>query len=185
MCVLFAELAVISYFKYKYVQLFPGGEFGRLECVYWLCMSNGGVLNAYGFGEIRMFRDKDSIDLVNKRTAYIFIRLSSITTFLHHATVLSVIMILLKTCPEYLKQERFNDLILKPDGPHFFWVFGVTLLLGVLSTLLLMYLARTVANPVSEDDFMSKKILIDEEQIMWPKNPRTSYIRSILHKKKR
>ena len=127
--------------------------------MYLLSLSNGAVLNAYVFGEFTSedaeISDKnDKFEEKGKRSRSIrlkqtnarkFIRMSSLLTFGHHAIVLSSIMILATINPEYFDQNQYKDLALRPDGCHFFWVFGVTLLMGVYSTVLSLYHAKNVA----------------------------------------
>ena len=142
---LFVELAVVSYLRYRNVE-----EKSRLFVfVYLTCLSNAGVLNANNVGELNSdMRDrKDDAD--GKR----FIRCSSVITFIHHGLVLCTIMVLTKWHPNYFKEGRVKDIKLRPESPHFFWWFGVTLLVGFMS----MMLALSNARKVSEVDMTASQ----------------------------
>ena len=117
-------------------------------------MSNAGVLNANNIGEFAGDMQDRKDDADGKR----FIRRSSVITFIHHAVVLCTIMVLTKVHPKYFTEGRINDIILRPEPnePHlccFYWVFGVTLLVGFMS----MMLALSNARKVSEVDMTASQ----------------------------
>ena len=147
---LFVELAVVSYLRYRNVE-----EKSRLFVfVYLTCLSNAGVLNANNVGELNsdMKDKKDEAD--GKR----FIRRSSVITFIHHGLVLCTIMVLTKWYPNYFEDGRVKDIKLRPESPHFFWLFGVTLLVGFMS----MMLALSNARKVSEVDMTASQRIIQQ-----------------------
>jgi hypothetical protein len=135
---LFLELAVISYRRYQNVH----EKSRRFAFVYLTCLSNAGVLNANNIGEL----NSDIGDRKSEDAGRRFIRISSIVTFVHHTGVLTLIMIMSKTLPEYFKEGRVKDVILRPDSPHFFWVFAVTILVGFQSCVFALSLARKVSD---------------------------------------
>ena len=140
----------MSYLRYRKVE-----EKSRLFVfVYLTCLSNAGVLNANNVGELNsdMKDKKDEAD--GKR----FIRRSSVITFIHHGIVLCTIMVLTKWHPNYFKEGRVKDIKLQPESPHFFWLFGVTLLVGFMS----MMLALSNARKVSEVDMTASQRIIQK-----------------------
>ena len=147
---LFVELAVVSYLRYRNVE----EKSRRFVFVYLTCLSNAGVLNANNIGEFAGDMQDRKDDADGKR----FIRRSSVITFIHHAVVLCTIMVLTKVHPKYFTEGRINDIILRPEPnePHlccFYWVFGVTLLVGFMS----MMLALSNARKVSEVDMTASQ----------------------------
>ena len=141
--ILFVELVVIAYIRYRNLE--KGWKL--FMAIYLSSISNGGVLVANNlleydrFGEFGKELDDEAVEGGRK-----FVRLSSIASYTHHAVVLMAIMVLVKCNPDYLQQAQFQDLILKPDGPHFFWVFGGTMVLGFYGMTQSLYLANNIVN---------------------------------------
>ena len=134
---LFLELAVMSYRRYQNVK----ETSRRFAFVYLTCLSNAGVLNANNIGELNSdIRDKKAEDDGRR-----FIRISSIVTFIHHSSVLSLIMVMSRLLPDYFEQGRLKVIILRPDSPHFLWVFSVTILVGLLSCVFSLHHAQKAA----------------------------------------
>ena len=140
---LFLELAVVSYLRYRKVE----EKSRRFAFVYLTCLSNAGVLNANNIGEW----NSDTKDKKDDDDGRRFIRRSSVITFIHHVIVLSTIMVFTIYCPQYF-EERVMDMIIRPGGKrrakgdHFFWVFGITLLVGFMSMMLSFANARKISD---------------------------------------
>ena len=135
---LFLELAVMSYRRYQNVK----EKSRRFAFVYLTCLSNAGVLNANNIGELNSdIKDKKSDDDGRR-----FIRISSIVTFIHHSSVLTLIMVMSRLQPKYFTKDRLAVIILRPDSPHFFWVFAVTILVGFQSCVFALSHAQKAAD---------------------------------------
>ena len=132
--ILFLELGIVSYIRYRNQEF--GSELQMWQSIYGATLSNGGVLSINSFKEVDDANDeKDTSENVEANRK--FIQLSSITTFLHHTSVLIIILNgVLLINPEYLNDEKFKYLILKPDNQLFYWAFGVTILIGLTSMVL-------------------------------------------------
>jgi hypothetical protein len=53
-------------------------------------------------------------------------------------------MIMANVHPDSFKQDQFHCVILKPDGAHFYTVFGSTIGLGFCGMILSLLLAETM-----------------------------------------
>ena len=114
----------------------------------WLVpISNLAVLSIYNMGDMDLVEN----DKPSKESCRRFIRLSSMITFVHHSLVLISIMLLTSHHPNYLQQDQFERLILRPGGCHFFYAFGITLSLGFYSLVLCLYLSKKVLDVKARD----------------------------------
>ena len=134
--VLHLELLLITYNRYK-----TQDKDYILMCLWIMPFSNLPVLNAHAVDD-----RSDTTEVVT------FIRLTSVATFTHHTIVLTSILILTHLKPDYLDQDHFNHLILKPDTPSFYLSFGVTMALGVFGLILSLLSAKRVASVEDERD---------------------------------
>jgi len=139
---LFIELAALSYNRYKKQANKDNWEL--CMSVYLSAISNISVINANNLKELSNIDDEVATDeFVNSNRK--FIRLSSIFTFLHHTMVLLVVLVIAWVNPEYfIESEQFEFLVLKPDGHHFYTVFGITIMLGFYSMVLSLNLAQKI-----------------------------------------
>ena len=103
--------------------------------IYMTTDSTAGALNINRF-ELRMNGERDFVEAARK-----FIRLASITTFIHHTTVLIIILVVISINPDYLNDDGFKYLKLKPDNLLFYVPFIVTISMGLISMLLSIVLA--------------------------------------------
>ena len=134
--ILYLEILAVTYIRYRHVK-----DVGLFFMALWfVSISNLTVLNVYGFGESQFIES----DRPSKESGRKFIRLSSVVTFVHHTLLLASIMVFVVYHPGYLLQEQFDKLILKPGGAHFFYAFGITLMLGFYSLVLCLYLSKKV-----------------------------------------
>ena len=141
--VLLVELFIISYLRYVNVE-----EISRkFSFVYLAALSNFGVLNVNNFGELNC-DEKDHKDDEDGRR---FIRRSLTVTFLHHAIVLSVIVILSQTNPDFFEQGSRACIVLKTNSPHFFWIIFVTILVGFQGMLSSLSNAKKVTDVKKEN----------------------------------
>jgi hypothetical protein len=137
--ILFIELGLLAYIRYR------NEEFGdkqhpyaRWVNIYTTTVSNAGVLNISTIKNASNIKDED-VKATRK-----FIRLSSITTFIHHTLVLIIILMVIIFNPDYLTDEQFKYLKLKPDNLLFYPAFGVTIAIGLLSMILCLTLASNM-----------------------------------------
>jgi len=133
---LFMELALISYLRYRNMD----DKFRRFEDIYYLCISNVGVLNAYSIGRIDEDEEPDN------KGASRFIRYSSIIVFLHHTFMLIFIANIDRVSPGYLEDKVYKDLILKPNNVQFNWAIAMVIVIGFYGLMLSLALAKKIAN---------------------------------------
>ena len=100
------------------------------------------------FGELNGDKEDHKDDKDGRR----FIRRSSIITFIHHSIVLSVILVLSQTNPEFFTEGKRKCIILKPSlengdpNPNFFWTISVTILIGFQGMMLSLANERKVSD---------------------------------------
>ena len=169
MIFLFLELGIVSYIRYRNEE----NKLRMLISIYDCSLSNCGVLNVYSRRQnistqnkketnafeaiIDEFIDRSKdIQLKNEKErrkvdARKFVRLSAIVSFLHHSVILGTIMILARLNPDYWSRAEFDKLILKPGTERFYWVAAGTMMTGLFSTILQLYVAATMVemNPAA------------------------------------
>ena len=158
MLCLFLESSYIAHLRYAKVR----SKLDRFAYVYWSSLTNLGVLNANNLSDFLALEDDEAMKRGSTpqlrssdqlKGAQKFIRRSSIITFVHHASTLSVIMALSTHYPEFFGNStagHYDNLILTPTGCHFYTVFGGTMVLGFYATILTLYEARMVVDVQKE-----------------------------------
>ena len=156
--ILFIELGLLAYIRYR------NEEFGdkqhpyaRWVNIYTTTVSNAGVLNISTIKNASNIKDED-VKATRK-----FIRLSSITTFIHHSIVLITILMVVIFHPDYLTDEQFKYLILKPENKLFYPAFGVTIAIGLVSMILCITLASKM-NIVKKPTVQESTIEMEEKK---------------------
>ena len=130
-------------------------ELGLIACV--ICRyakRNAGVYITVGFLAVsnlsvtNLHTDVlDEVDKPSEEASYLFIHRTAIATFLHHTFVLSGIVILARTHPTYFNGDEFKLMVFKPnEGNDFYYIFGITILLGFYSMVLSLHLAKKVVS---------------------------------------
>ena len=131
--ILLAELSIPCYLRIKLIK----DRTSIINDSLYIWLTNVGVTNAHGLGT--EFKEE------NKVVAH-FIRNSSIITFLHHFTVLIMIMVTAIYNPGLFDHWKNDDFRLKPNHCHFYWAFAMTILMGCYSLNLTMHRAKHMAS---------------------------------------
>ena len=130
------ELVIVTWFRFK--NLNSMNDFGLKDKVFdgfYLVIGNIGVVNAYSLYVDENEKEED----IQK-----FVRQSTITSFLHHASILIFIMVLGWNCPDAFEHWNSSTFLLPPGDERFYWVFSFVLLIGVYSMTTVLYRARHI-----------------------------------------
>ena len=142
-CILYLQILIVTYMRYKNVN----DSILRFWAIWFTSFSNLAMLNMYSIADKLMVKsDKQCV-----KCCQTFIILLTAINFVHHTLVLVSIMALTIYYPEYLQQGQFYRLVLKPDGINFFFAFGTTYALGILSSILCFNLSQKVSMSKQKD----------------------------------
>ena len=142
-CILYLQILIVTYMRYKNVN----DSILRFWAIWFTSFSNLAMLNMYSIADKLMVKsDKQCV-----KCCQTFIILLTAINFVHHTLVLVSIMALTIYYPEYLQQGQFDRLVLKPDGINFFFAFGTTYALGILSSILCFNLSQKVSMSNQKD----------------------------------
>ena len=143
--ILYLELVLLSYRRYSKQK--DRTKWDIFFSVYYSSLCNFGGINAKNFSDAIRAEEKGVTD-EELEASIMFIKLSSVTTFLHHTTVLVTIVLVSWYYEGYLAQDRFEDLIVKKEEffwfGHLNWVFGGTILLGFYGMVLSLYRVSSI-----------------------------------------
>ena len=137
--VLIIELAIIGYVRVKKRSLEDDKEIA--VPVYFLTISNVGVLNTYNVGS--MVLKQPDCDIKDVKT---YVRNSSIASFATYFVTLTVVMFLAFYNPTSLSHWQEDRFLLKKGHPHFFSAFLFVFLMGCYSLTATLYRADEIAN---------------------------------------
>ena len=161
--VLFLTQTMITWKRCKETE-FRNEEFRKLRGqaltqTFQLVVCNIGVVNAYSFDQITVNAEDDN-DIVK------FIRRSAILVFVHHSTMLLMIMILGHSFPNAMEHWSSEcDFPLKPGTQTFFWIFGAVLFMGFYSLTAIMYQAQLMVK-VAINEMEGKHEAVQIEEVL-------------------
>ena len=120
----------------------------KVGTVFYLVVTNIGVVNTYTI--LNVFEEKGE---ENEEVENIieFVRKSSIITFLHHSTILFLIIILGWKYPDAFEHWTSPNFQLSPRDDSFYWVFSFVIFMGIYSLTVILYRARNITTVVSNE----------------------------------
>ena len=137
--VLIIQLAIIGNVRVKKRSFEDAREIA--VPVYFLTISNVGVLNTYNVGSMVLKQPDDDIEDVKA-----YVRNSNIASFATYFVTLTVVMFLAFYNPTTLSHWQEDRFLLKKGHPHFFSAFVFVFLMGCYSLTATLYRADQIAN---------------------------------------
>ena len=132
-----------------------------------LVVCNIGVVNAYSMDQTDLFPWCYGLyykGVEDDNSVVKFIRQSTIAAFVHHSTLLIIIMILGHFFPNAMEHWSSEcDFPLKPGTQAFYWIFGAVFFMGFYSLTAIMYKAQLMTKIViNEMESKHEEVQLEE-----------------------
>ena len=118
----------------------------KLIRTYLLVTSNLTVMNARTIHELKEEEQEEKSNIEQ------FLKNSSLITFFHHSITLLIILFICLYHPQFFVHWTEPHFWLKPSIERFYWVFGITLLMGVYSLTVILYRIRHISSANIHED---------------------------------